>query len=88
MRLTDMDAEGIKLEIVSPEATLVSCEVSSVRLPGSAGSFAVLKDHAPLISSLESGRVEYTGPEGTKFLDIVSGFVEVRDNRVSVCVEL
>lgn len=83
-----MESEGIRLEIVSPEATLVSCEVSGVKLPGAAGSFAVLKDHAPLISSLGGGEIVYTDREGEKSLSISSGFVEVRDNCVSACVEL
>lgn len=83
-----MESGGIRLEIVSPEATLVSCEVSGVKLPGKAGAFAVLKDHAPLISSLGGGEIVYTDSEGEKSLSIGSGFVEVRDNHVSACVEL
>ena len=48
----------------------------------------ILKDHAPLISSLEEGEVTYVsdGEEGRILL--VSGFVEVVDNKVTVCAEV
>ncbi|MBH45025.1 MAG: hypothetical protein CMC93_00235 [Flavobacteriaceae bacterium] len=49
------------LEIVSPEATLFSGEVSSVTVPGSAGSFQMLNDHAPIVSTLKQGTVTING---------------------------
>ena len=45
----------------------------------------VLKGHAPLISSLEEGCVIYEAAGGQESLQIVSGFVEVVDNKVIVC---
>ena len=45
--------------------------------------------HAPIISSLEKGKVVYDLPSGEKKeLSIIGGFVEVQKNVVSVCVEL
>jgi F-type H+-transporting ATPase subunit epsilon len=52
------------------------------------GPFEVLKDHAPLISSLEKGDIVYVSEGREQRLPIASGFVEVRDNQVDVCVEL
>lgn len=78
----------IKLHIVSPEGTLVDAEVSSVSLPGSLAPFQVLKDHAALISSLEKGDIVYVTETGEQRLAISSGFVEVRDNQVDICVEI
>ena len=78
----------IKLHIVSPEGTLVETEVSAVTLPGSLAPFEVLKDHAPLISSLDQGDIVYVNESGEQRLPIASGFVEVRDNQVEVCVEV
>lgn len=79
----------IQLHIVSPEATLVDMAVSCVTLPGVLGPFEVLKDHAALISSLVKGDIVYvSGDRGEQRLSIVSGFVEVRDNRVEACVEV
>lgn len=83
-----MDAE-LSLMIMSPENILEECTVSIVRLPGKKGRFEVLKSHAPLISSLEAGDVEYVLTDGeTRKISIKSGFVEVRKGKVSVCVEL
>ena len=78
----------INLEILSPEAVLVRETVDIVTLPGISGPFQVLKDHAPLITSLEEGEIVYRKGNGEKSLKIKSGFVEVRDNMVSACVEV
>ncbi len=79
---------AIALHIVSPEGTLVETEVSAVTLPGSLAPFEVLKDHAPLISSLDQGDIVYVNESGEQRLSIASGFVEVHDNQVEVCVEV
>ena len=49
------------LEIVSPEATLFSGEVDSVKVPGSAGDFQMLNNHAPIVSTLKKGIVKISG---------------------------
>lgn len=78
----------MKLEILSPVHSLFKGEVSAITLPGTLGSFTVLKDHAPLISSLAEGVVRYVMEDGQeKELPIKRGFVEVKQNEVSVCVE-
>ena len=78
----------IKLHIVSPEGTLVDKAVSAVTLPGTIGPFMVLKDHAPIISSLEKGDIVYVSGGKESRLPIREGFVEVRDNKVVACVEV
>ncbi len=78
----------LKLKIVSPEKVVFQGEVESVLVPGTLGSFEILTDHAPIISSLEVGKVEYTTPEGKQTMDIQGGFVEVKKNDVSLCVEV
>ena len=40
------------LEIISPEAKLFEGEITSIILPGSAGSFQLLNNHAPIVSTL------------------------------------
>ena len=77
--------EDLHLIVVSPESTLFD---GIVTLPGELGSFSVLYDHAPLISSLIKGEIKYTEDELEKSIGISSGFVEVRDNIVSACVEI
>ena len=78
----------IQLHIVSPEGTLVKQAVSAVTLPGTLGPFEVLKNHAALISSLEKGDIVYVSEGKEERLPVASGFVEVRDNQVDVCVEV
>lgn len=78
----------LTLKIVSPERVEFDGEVESVLVPGTLGSFEILNDHAPIISSLEKGKVEYTTKEGKVKLGILGGFVEVKKNEVSLCVEV
>jgi F-type H+-transporting ATPase subunit epsilon len=73
----------LKLKIVSPEKVEFSGEVESVKVPGTMGQFEILTDHAPIISTLQKGIVEYGG----KQLAILGGFVEVQKNEVSLCIE-
>ncbi len=73
----------LKLKIVSPERIEFTGEVESVKVPGTQGNFEILTDHAPIISSLQKGVVEYDG----KQLDILGGFVAVQKNEVSLCIE-
>jgi len=80
--------DEIKLEIISPERILVDAMVERVTLPGVVGPFEVLRGHAPLITSLSAGKVKYTSSGKTESFQIKSGFVEVLDNTVSVCVEV
>lgn len=75
------------LEIISAHEVTFSGEVSSVTLPGKLGSFTVLKNHAPLISVLVKGKVNFTDTAGiVSSVDIAGGLADVNNNRVSVCV--
>ena len=79
----------LKLKIVSPERIEFEGEVESVLVPGSLGQFEILVNHAPIISSLDKGRIVYALPGGEKKpLDICGGFVQVQKNVVSLCVEI
>ena len=79
----------LKLKIVSPERIEFEGEVESVLVPGSLGQFEILVNHAPIISSLDKGRVVYALPGGEKKpLEIRGGFVQVQKNVVSLCVEI
>ena len=51
----------MNLEIISPEATLFKGDISSIILPGSLGSFQLLNNHAPIVSTLSSGTVKIIG---------------------------
>ena len=62
--------------------------VSSVTLPGTVGPFMVLRNHAPIISSLVKGEIIYVSAGKESRLPNSEGFAEVRDNQVDVCVEV
>ncbi|MEO9512384.1 MAG: F0F1 ATP synthase subunit epsilon [Flavobacteriaceae bacterium] len=90
------------LEIVSPEATLFSGEVTSVTVPGINGEFQMLQDHAPIVSLLQKGDVKVQGDitidedfqnkftkgtNGETVLAISSGTIELKDNKVIVLAD-
>lgn len=77
----------MKLQIISPEKILFEGEVQCVSFPGTSGLFDVLPHHAPLIALLQKGTIRYDA-EGKKLEQkIQSGFVEVNNDRLTVCIE-
>lgn len=85
------------LEIISPEATLFSGEVESLSLPGTNGSFQVLENHAPIVSTLQAGSVKIKGAirlseqvqaqfetvsKDETLFPITSGTIEMRNNKI------
>lgn len=75
------------LNILSPDKIVFAGEASAVQLPGSKGSFEVLNNHAPLISSLEKGKIRIRKDKEEKIFKISSGFVEVLQNKITVLIE-
>lgn len=79
----------MELEIISPNGVLFKGETTYVSFPGREGAFDVLPHHAPMIAALSAGDIKYLedGKEGEQEIKIQSGFVEIKDNRLSVCIE-
>jgi F-type H+-transporting ATPase subunit epsilon len=97
-----MTRKNMFLEIVSPEATLFSGEVTSVTVPGVNGEFQMLENHAPIVSLLQAGNVKVKGnitieeafedkfskgKNGETVLSILSGTVEMKDNKIIVLAD-
>lgn len=81
-------AEGTKLEIVSPERLVLSARVASVTIPGTDGYFAVLGDHAPLMSTLRPGFITTVDDAGKSDQFYVrGGFVDVSPAGVTILAE-
>ena len=78
----------MELEIISPGGVLFKGETDYVSFPGTAGSFDVLPLHAPMIAALEEGVIRYqTDEKKEQEIKIQSGFVEIKDDILSVCIE-
>ena len=78
----------LKLRIIAPDRLVFEGEDERVTLPGTVGSFTVLNNHAPIISSLDKGKIAYKDKDGLAEVPVRSGFAEVKDNVLSICVEL
>lgn len=70
------------LEIITPDKKIFEGEVTSATFPGADGIFQILNDHAPLISLLNQGLVEYKSKEATNQIMITGGVVEVLKKKV------
>lgn len=79
----------MNLEILTPDKKVFEGEVTAVTVPGTLGSFQILKDHAPIISTLEDGPVIIKGTSGKEenTFNIKGGVVEVLDNKIVVLAE-
>ena len=75
------------LEIITPDKKFFEGEVESAIFPGSDGSFQVLNNHAPIISSLGRGELSYTSENNQHSLTVDGGVVEVLNNQIIVLVE-
>lgn len=73
------------LEVITPEEVLFKGQVSSVKLPGKDGLFQILKDHAPIISSLAAGTVSIRVADDTRTLDHLSSQVILDTSDDKLC---
>ena len=78
----------MRIEIITPDNKVFEGDIKSVRVPGKKGSFQVLKDHAPIVSTLDSGMVfivDQTGIESR--YKISGGVIEVKMNKIILLTE-
>ena len=78
----------IKLVVLTPQRTLLETFVDKVTLPATKGQFMVLYNHAPVITSLEDGKLIYETDQKQEVIEILGGFAEVDENVVTVCAEV
>lgn len=74
----------MQVDIITPDSTLFSGEAESITLPGSAGNFQILNNHAPIVSSLSKGNVVVKSAKGVDTIAISGGVVEASNNKVIV----
>jgi F-type H+-transporting ATPase subunit epsilon len=76
------------LEIIAPDQKLYSGEVDLVQVPGSKGSFEILRNHAPIISTLDQGTIKIVDQKGgISFFDVDGGVIEAKNNKIIVLAE-
>jgi F-type H+-transporting ATPase subunit epsilon len=78
----------INLEIITPSKQAFKGEVKNITVPGTAGSFQVLFNHAPLLSTFEVGRVKLEDSEGKEIEFATSGgTIEVMENKILILAD-
>ncbi len=79
----------LHLTVVTPLKVLFDADIRYVHVPGGAGDFGVLKDHAPIIASLRAGPFEIQPLSGASvlFTTIHPGFFEVVNNKASILLD-
>ena len=80
-------AKLFQFDLVSPEKSLMSLEVSEVNIPGAEGDFSSLINHAPIITTLRPGFVNVSSPSGDVKYFVTGGFAEVSSEATSVLAE-
>ena len=78
----------LQLDVVTPERRVLSEAVDAATIPGANGELGILPGHTPLISQLKTGVLTYTRDGKTSQLHVSGGFVEVRDDHVSVLADI
>ena len=78
----------MKIKITKPDASLYDGDAKLVQLPGTGGKFEILKDHAPIISSLAKGVVRLIDNEDKEHtFDIRGGVVKGQQNDLLILVQ-
>jgi F-type H+-transporting ATPase subunit epsilon len=76
------------LEIIAPDQKLYSGEVDLIQVPGSKGSFEILRNHAPIISTLEPGSIKIVDSKGgVTHFEVDGGVIEAKNNKIIVLAE-
>ena len=77
----------MQLEIITPDKTIYKGEVETATFPGVKGAFQVLNNHAPIVSTLQAGKVVLKSNNTRKEFQILGGVVEVLKNKIIVLAE-
>ncbi|MCZ2444383.1 MAG: ATP synthase F1 subunit epsilon [Flavobacteriales bacterium] len=78
----------MQLQVITPDKTLFEGTAKIVQLPGDIGSFELMENHAPIISTLGKGKIKIVGNDNqTEWIEIKSGVVEVLKNKIIILAE-
>jgi len=77
------------LEIITPDEKIFDGKVSLIQVPGSKGRFEILQYHAPIISTLEKGKIKIEESIGSpQYIEIQGGVIEVQRNKAIILAEV
>ncbi len=83
-----MKFKELTLRILTPEGTALEGPVEAVWLPGVMGSFEVLPGHAPIISALDGGEVQWRAGGVKSALAIKTGSMMLSDAVLTICAQV
>lgn len=79
----------MELTIITPRGILCNLLVDKASFPGSKGTFTVMPNHAPIMSTLKRGKIRYNakGETDEKEMEVEDGIVEVKQNKIWIFTE-
>ncbi len=80
-------ADTMQFDLVSPERSLASLQVTAVQLPGADGDMTAMPGHSAVLTSLRPGVVKVQSSEGEKDFVVTGGFAEISADSISVLAE-
>ena len=80
-------ANTMQFDLVSPERSLASLQVTAVQIPGADGDMTAMPGHAPTLTSLRPGVVKVQSADGEKTFVVTRGFAEISAESISVIAE-
>ena len=80
-------ANTMQFDLVSPERSLASLEVTAVQIPGADGDMTAMPGHAATLTSLRPGVVKVQSAEGETAFVVTRGFAEITADSISVIAE-
>lgn len=78
-------ADSLLLEVATPERLMLHEQVTEAEVPAADGALGILPEHAPLLSELGVGELNYT-PVGAarRHMAVGDGWVEVLPDRIRI----
>ena len=80
-------ADTLHLQIVTPDKRLVDEAVDQVQMPGENGYLGILPGHAPLLTVVNAGEINYSQGGKTQYLAVAWGFAEVLPDKVTILAD-
>ena len=81
-------AEAITLRVLTPEGLALEEEAVSVIAPGELGYLGMLRNHAPLVTTLQAGTLSWRRPDGARHMvRLRGGVLEIVRNQLTILTD-